>query len=36
VYVETTLGPYKVFINSKLVLDVASLKALLKRYKVIN
>jgi hypothetical protein len=36
VHAETTSGPHKVFIDSKLVPDVASLKALLKRYEVIN
>jgi hypothetical protein len=35
-YIEMVKGLYKVLINAKLALNVTALKAILKRYKVIN
>jgi hypothetical protein len=35
-HMETVKGPHKVLIDAKLALNVTALKAILKRYKVIN
>jgi hypothetical protein len=35
-HIETVKGPYKVLINAKLAPNITTLKAILKRYKVIN